>query len=211
MSGFSTTRSNIWGIDNISKQYGSILRGWGPPVPKAGVLGDLYIDNLTYQLFEKREVNDRDDWGHYLWVVPSQYRNSMKWFGPSGPANTLGRPGDFFLQWAGYDNYGMQLKIWGPKLVSGWPENGEGPGNTGTPVIAVSDVRSVGLMDSGPDAKDLSGTRLWAVGLMDEYIVPLSVTANPGEPVTPVGVPSTGQLVLLTTNPLYTVEDNHVV
>jgi hypothetical protein len=49
MSGFSTSRS---GIDNVSKQYGSILRG-GPPVPKAGV-GDLYIDNMTFQLFEKR-------------------------------------------------------------------------------------------------------------------------------------------------------------
>ena len=101
MSGFSTTRSNMWSIDNISKQYGSILRGYGPPVPKAGVIGDLYIDSLTHQLFEKRRVNSLDDWGHYLWVVPSLYRNALKWFGPTRPLNVIGRPGDYYLHWSG--------------------------------------------------------------------------------------------------------------
>src|SRR4029077_5161760 len=131
MSGFSTSRPSVIAAP---KQHGSILRGWGPPVPKAGVLGDLYIDNLTFQLFEKRCFHSLDDWGHYLFVVPSAYRNTLKWFGPNRPNDSLGGAGDHFLQWAGYDNYGMQPTIFGPKLIDGWPENGGDPSNGG-PVI----------------------------------------------------------------------------
>ena len=145
MSGFSTSRSGQ-GIDNISKQHGSILRGWGPPVPKAGVLGDLYMDNFTFQLFEKRGINGLDDWGHHLFVVPSTYRSSLKWFGPSRPINALGRPGDYYLQWAGYGNYGMQMTILGPKIIYGWPENGEGPSDTGNTVIVNEGVQQTGLV-----------------------------------------------------------------
>lgn len=206
MSGFCTSR---FGLDNIAKQYGSILRGFGPPVPKAGVLGDLYIDNLTFQLFEKRGVDGLDDWGHYLFVVPSTYRNSLKWFGPSRPSNTIGVPGDYFLQWAGYDNYGMQLSIFGPKLIIGWPENGDG-GNGGL-IITVANVFPLGLVDEGPSLIDKMLTQLIAVGLLDEYIIPLSVTANPGEAVQPIGLPNTGTLVITALNPLYTVEDEHAL
>lgn len=205
MSGFSTSRFS--GIDNIAKQHGSMLRGWGPPVPKAGVAGDLYIDNLTFQLFEKRGVSGLDDWGHYLFVVPSPYGNNLKWFGPNGPGNTIGISGDYFLQWAGYNNYGMQLMIWGPKSVVGWPENGVGP-STGITEVG---VHQIGLVDEGPVLADKMPTQLIAVGLFDEYIIPLSVTANPGDFVSPIGLPNSGTLVLVTLNPLYTAEDEHAI
>jgi hypothetical protein len=208
MSGFSNSRS---GIDNISKQYGAILRGYGPPVPKAGVIGDLYIDVLTYQLFEKRSTGRLDDWGHYLFVVPATYRNSLKWFGPSRPSNKVGVPGDYFLQWAGYANYGMQLSIFGPKVIVGWPENGDGGGTGGGPVINTTGVRQIGVLDEGLVLTDMALTQLIAIGVFDEYVIPLSVTANPGESVPPVGVPNTGQLVITALNPLYTAEDEHAI
>lgn len=208
MSGFSNSRT---AIDNVTKQYGSILRGYGPPVPKAGVIGDLYIDNFTFQLFEKRSTGGLDDWGHYLFVVPSIYINTLKWFGPSKPTNALGRPGDYYLQWAGYSNYGMQLSIFGPKSIDSWPENGETSGG-GTPVITMNeDVHSLGIVGQGPDMTDVTPDTLIAVGLLADYNIPLTVTADPGEPVPPVGVQNTGQVVTVTINPLYTAEDEHAL
>jgi hypothetical protein len=207
MSGFSTSRCSI---DNIAKQYGSILRGYGPPVPKAGVIGDLYIDVLTFNLFEKRCTNSLDDWGHCLFTVPPSYKNTLKWFGSGRPDDKLGLAGDYFMQWAGYDNYGMQLTIFGPKLITGWPENG-GDTTTGGPPITTAKVLPLGVSNEGSLLTDLMPNQLIAVGLLDEYFIPLSVTANPGEPVSPIGVPSTGKLVLITFNPLYTAEDEHAL
>ena len=207
MSGFDTSRP---GIIAMAKQHGSILRGFGPPVPQAGVVGDLYIDVLsTWQLFEKREINGLDDWGHFLWTIPPLYRNSLKWFGPSGPGNTLGVPGDYFLQWAGYDNYGMNPTIWGPKLWTGWPENGDGPGT----VIAYQKdgVYPLGLADEGPVKVDVALNQLIAVGIFDEYVIPFTVTANSGDPVLQLGTQSSGQLVIVAINPLYTAEDEHAL
>jgi hypothetical protein len=206
MSGFSTSRS---GTDNTAKQYGSILRGYGPPVPQAGVVGDLYVDTLTFQFFEKRKTNGLDPWGHYLFTIPSIYQNSLKWFGPSTPSNIIGLPGDYFLQWAGYDNYGMQLTIWGPKLWSGWPESGTSSG-AGLNITNIG-VYQLGLLDEGPVLTDTMLSQLIATGLADEYIVPLSVTANVNEPVIQLGLQSSGQLVIGTINPLYTAEDEHVL
>ena len=204
MSGFSTSR---FGTDSIAKQHGSILRGSGPPVPQAGVVGDLYIDVLTFQFFEKRKRNGLDAWGHYLFSVPSLYRNTLKFFGASGPSNTIGIIGDYFLQWSGYANYGMMPTIWGPKQWTGWPENGDGPSNP----ITDSNILRLGLLDDGTALKDVAPSQLIATGLFDEYIIPVPVTANPSEPVTQIGVQSTGQLVLLTINPLYTAEDEHAL
>jgi hypothetical protein len=206
MSGFSTSRS---GIDNVAKGYGSILRGYGPPVPKAGVVGDLYIDNMTFQLFEKRSSGYIDDWGHYLFTVPANYRNSLKWFGQSGPDNSLGRTGDYFLQWGGYDNYGMNPTIWGPKLLAGWPENGEG--SNSNVVITSADVLPIGLLEDGAVLTDTMPGQLIAIGLLEEYVIPLLVTASPNDPVTPVGVPSSGMLIPFDINPLYTAEDTHAI
>jgi len=207
MSGFSTSRSSI---DNVAKLYGSILRGYGPPVPKAGVVGDLYIDVQTLNLFEKRSTGGLDDWGHYLFTVPSSYGNTLKWFGPSRPSNALGVSGDYFLQWAGYDNYGMQLTIFGPKLIAGWSENG-GDTSSGGPVIAVTGVYPLGLSSEGSVLTDIALSQLIAVGLSADYVIPLTVTADPGNSVPPVGLPNTGKLVLVTLNPLYTAEDEHAL
>lgn len=203
MSGFSTSR---FGLDSIVKQYGSILHGYGPPVPKAGVIGDLYIDAMTFQMFEKR-THGLDDWGHYLFIVPSPYSNNLKWFGPSAPSNTVGITGDYFMHWAGYDNYGMQLTIWGPKAITGWTENGEGPDS---PIVADS-IRPLGLLDEGPLRKDMKPTQLIAVGLFDEYIIPLTVTSNQNDLVSQSGLQNTGKLVMVTINPLYAAEDTHAL
>lgn len=206
MSGFDTSRP---GIVAMAKQHGSVLRGFGPPVPQAGVVGDLYIDVLTWQLFEKRNINGLDDWGHYLFITPPLYRNSLKWFGPSAPANTLGVPGDYFLQWAGYDNYGMQPTIWGPKLWTGWPENGDGPGTV--IAYAMNGIYPLGLADEGPVFADMMLNQLIAAGIFDEYIIPMTVTANPGDPVLQLGTQSSGQLVLVAMNALYTAQDEHAL
>ncbi len=191
------------GIYAQAKQFGSILRGFGPPVPQAGVTGDLYIDNVTFQLFEKREINGLDDWGHYLWIVPTLYHTTLKWFGPNGPNNDIGIVGDYFLQWAGYPNYGMQPLIWGPKAWSGWPENGDGPGT----VIVGNTVLPIGLLSEGAPLTDVQPSRLIAIGLLSEYIIPVPVTAAAGDPVLELGLQSSGDLISVTVNSLYTAED----
>lgn len=110
------------GVFAQTKQFGSVLRGSGPPVPAAGVLGDLYLDTQTWQLFEKRGGRT-DPWGHYLFAVPVGYRNGLKWFGSSGPASSIGADGDYFLLFGGYPNYGLQPMIYGPKAAGSWPAN----------------------------------------------------------------------------------------
>ncbi len=206
MSGFDTSRP---GIVTMAKQFGSVLRGDGPPVPQAGVTGDLYLDRLTWQLFEKRNINGLDDWGHYLWVMPSAFRSGLKWFGTSAPDDSIGVVGDYFLQWAGFDNYGMQPTIWGPKLWTGWPENGDG-GTTGI-ASGHNEVHRLGAADEGTDVVDKMLNQLIAVGVFDEYVIPFNVTANPGDPVLQLGVTGSGTLVIVTINPLYTAEDEHAV
>lgn len=103
------------------KQLGSVLRGFGPPVLQAGVVGDLYLDQTTWQLFNKRSTNRLDPWGHYLFVVPALYRATLKWFSSAAPSNDIGVDGDYFMLWGGYPNYGMQPAIFGPKAAGAWP------------------------------------------------------------------------------------------
>ena len=206
MSGFDTSRTSSGNIFR-SKQFGSILRGYGPPVPQAGMNGDLYIDVLSWNLFERRAGDTVDDWGHFLFNVPGAYRTSLNWFGASAPSNSIGVMGDYFLQWAGFPNYGMNPIIWGPRTWTGWPENGDGPGT----IIAIGhdEVHQLGLADEGPDLVDMTPNQLIAVGLFDEYIIPVPVTANPGDPVLQLGMQSSGTLVVLTINTLYTATDDH--
>jgi len=205
MSGFDTSRP---GIVAMAKQYGSILRGWGPPVPQAGVTGDLYVDNLTYHLYEKRDINGLDDWGHYLFDVPADYRQTLKWFGSSPPDNTLGVVGDIFMLWAGYDNYGMQPMLWGPKLWTGWPENGDGP-DVPIATNTASQVLQIGIADEGGPRTDIAPSQLIALGIFDEYIIPFQITAGANELVKHLGMMSGGYLVILAMNSLYTAEDEH--
>lgn len=208
MSGFDTARASSGSIFR-SKQFGSILRGYGPPVPQAGVTGDLYVDTLTWNLFEKRNIDGLDDWGHYLFALPPLYRTALKWFGAASPDDTIGIPGDYFLQWSGYPNYGMQPVIWGPRLWTGWPENGGGPGTI--IVSAHPEVHQLGLLAEGPDKADVALNQLIAIGIFDEYIIPLIVTANPSDPVLQLGMQSSGELVIVTINTLYTAEDEHAL
>lgn len=112
------------GVFAQTKQFGSVLRGNGAPVPQAGVVGDLYVDEQTWQLFNKRYASDGvDPWGHYLFVVPVTYQARLKWFVSSAPGKDIGVNGDYALLWGGYPNYGLQPSIYGPKAAGAWPAN----------------------------------------------------------------------------------------
>lgn len=201
------------GVFFQAKQFGSILRGFGPPVPQAGVVGDLYIDVQTWQLFNKRATaqgDSIDPWGPYLFVVPDTYRTTLKWFNAYAPGNDIGAPGDYCLLWAGWSNYGMQPSIYGPKQAAGWPENGDGS----TVPIAVAGagfVLPVGLSDEGAPIAYSTSTQLIVVGLTDEYILALPATAAAGDPVAQLGLQSGPAAVVVAINSLYTAEDNHAV
>ena len=103
------------GVFFQAKQFGSILRGFGPPVPQAGVVGDLYMDTQTFNLYEKRASDETDPWGHFLFVVPVTYQSTLKWFTASQITDDIGQNGDYALLWAGFGNYGLQPSIFGPK------------------------------------------------------------------------------------------------
>jgi hypothetical protein len=109
------------GIFAQAKQFGSVLRGFGPPVPEAGVVGDLYLDVQTWFLYAKRLANDPSPWGHYLFMVPATYQAQLKWFSAYPPTNDIGVNGDYALLWGGYPNYGLQPTIFGPKAAGAWP------------------------------------------------------------------------------------------
>jgi hypothetical protein len=212
MSGFDNGTAQ-GGVFFQAKQFGSILRGFGPPVPQAGVVGDLYIDVQTWQLFNKRSTTASDDidpWGHYLFVVPVAYRTTLKWFNSYAPGNDIGVTGDYCLLWAGWANYGMQPSVYGPKQAAGWPENGDG----GTVLIAVAGagtVLPVGLSDEGAPLTYSASTQLIVAGLSDEFILPVPATANAGDPVTLQGLQSGPAAVVVTLNTLYTAEDTHAL
>lgn len=212
MSGFDNGSLQS-GIFFQVKQFGSILRGFGPPVPQAGVVGDLYIDVQTWNLYNKRSAaagDDIDPWGHYLFVVPVTYRTALKWFNSYPPGNDIGVTGDYCLLWAGWSNYGMQPSIFGPKQASGWPENGNGP-DVLIAVAGAGTVLPVGLTGEGAALPESVSTQLIVVGLTDEYILPVPVTAIAGSPVTQQGLQSGPAAVAVTLNPLYTAEDSHAI
>ena len=120
MSGFDNGTLQ-GGIFAQTKQFGSILRGFGPPSPNAGVIGDTYIDAQTFFLYVRRGNNKADPWGNYLFAVPDDYRAGLKWFATIMPTNDIGVDGDYCLLWGGYPNYGLQPSIYGPKAAGTWP------------------------------------------------------------------------------------------
>lgn len=125
MSGFDNGTLQ-GGIFSQAKRFGSVIRGFGPPVPQAGVVGDLYLDAQTWFLFNKRSTDaagDVDPWGHYLFQVPPTYQAQLKWWGSIPPTNDIGINGDYCLLWGGYPNYGLQPSIFGPKAAGAWPAN----------------------------------------------------------------------------------------
>jgi hypothetical protein len=202
--------SSQGGVFFQAKQFGSIIRGLGPPVPQAGVVGDVYIDVQTWQLFNKRATDITDPWGRYLFVVPLAYRTSLKFFSSFAPGNDIGVAGDYCLLWGGWANYGMQPSIYGPKQAAGWPENGEGPSTT-IAALGAGTVLPVGLEGEGAPLADSTSTQLIVVGLLDEYILGIPVLAGAGDPVQQLGLQSGPASVAVTINPLYTAEDQHAI
>lgn len=122
MSGFDNGTLSS-GIVAQAKQFGSIIRGFGPPVPAVGVVGDLYLDVQTWFLYERRAGNITDPWGHYLFLVPATYQAQLKYFSCAPPPNSVGVNGDYCLLWGGYPNYGLQLTVFGPYAAGAWPAN----------------------------------------------------------------------------------------
>lgn len=122
MSGFDNGTVQQ-GVFAQAKQFGSVLRGTGEPVPSAGVVGDVYIDTQTFFLYAKRSSDGASPWGNYLFPVPLAYQPALKWFSSSQPSNDLGVNGDYCLIWGGYPNYGLQPSILGPKAAGAWPAN----------------------------------------------------------------------------------------
>lgn len=201
------------GVFFQAKQFGAILRGSGPPVPQAGVVGDVYIDTQTWFLFNKRSAaagDDIDPWGHYLFQVPALYRTTLKWFSAFAPGDDLGVAGDYCLLWGGYSNYGMQPSIYGPKQATSWPENGNGP-NVLIAAAGAGTVLQVGLSGEGAALNESNSTQLIAVGLVDEYILAVPVRAGAGDPVGQLGLQSGPVSVTVALNALYTAEDQHAV
>lgn len=103
------------------KQFGAVLRGSGPPVPAVGNTGDLYVDNVTSQVFAKRGCDLTDPWGHYLFVMPAPYVATLRWFCAAPPPDAVGQLGDYCLLWGGYPNYGLQPTVYGPRGANSWP------------------------------------------------------------------------------------------
>lgn len=145
MSGFDNG-SLQGGVYFQAKQFGSILRGFGPPVPQAGVIGDLYIDTQTFNLYNKRSTDasgDVDPWGHYLFVVPVTYQTRLKWFSAYAPTPDVGIDGDYCLLWGGYPNYGIQPMIYGPRAAGVWPANPVSVPVTINPLYTAEDTHGV--------------------------------------------------------------------
>lgn len=144
MSGFDNGTMQS-GIHDQVKRTGPVLRGSGPPVPQAGVLGDLYVSNSTGQLFEKRAVDYFNPWGHYLFVVPEAYRATLRWFSIARPSDDVGAPGDYCLLWGGYPNYGLGMVVYGPKDAdAGWPDTPATVDVEINPLYTAEDQRAVG-------------------------------------------------------------------
>jgi hypothetical protein len=212
MAGFDNGTSQS-GVFFQAKQFGEILRGYGPPVPQAGVGGDVYIDVQSWQLYTKRLTGPgdmTDPWGNWLFIVPDAYRTALKWFSTFQPGDDIGRAGDYCLHWSSWANYGMVPSIYGPKQANGWPESGVG-GELLIALAGAGTVLPVGLTDEGATINMSNSTQLIALGLLDEYILAVPVEAGAGDPVQELGLQSGPALVELDVNPLYSAQNTNGV
>lgn len=209
MAGFDNGTAQS-GLFAQAKQFGSVLRGFGPPAPTAGVLGDLYIDVQTWLLYAKTEQQSTDPWGNWLFQVPAAYQSSLKWFSASQPDNSIGIAGDYCLLWGGLNNYGIQPSIYGPKAGNSWPEGGDGPITPLDPAYA-GYALPVGLSDEGTPAAYSNSSQLIASGLADEYILALPVPQIVNSPVYELGLSSFPVNVPVVVNPSYAATDTHPV
>lgn len=199
------------GVFAQTKQFGSVLRGAGPPAPGAGLVGDLYLDTQQFFLYEKRAANDVDPWGHYLFQVPVTYQNTLKWFSATIPGNDVGVPGDYCLLWGGYGNYGMQPSIFGPKTNNSlWPEGGDGPTTQFDPAY-IGYALPAGVSDEGTPVAYSSSSQLIVAGDADEYIMAIPAAPMANGIVYQIGLQGRPVNVVVTLNPLYAAEDRHGV
>lgn len=192
------------------KQFGSILRGFGPPAPTAGLVGDLYLDVQTNFLYAKREAEATDPWGNYLFAVPVNYAPTLKWFSAAAPTNDFGLAGDYCLAWAGYANYGTGPSLYGPKAAYGWPEIGEGPDTNIDPTYAGYAI-AVGLADEGAALPLSSSSQLIVTGLLDEYILAIPVVTAGGTSISQLGLPEGPVSAPMNLNPQYSAVNEHAV
>lgn len=207
MAGFDNGTSQD-GIFAQAKQLGSILRGSGPPVPAAGVVGDLYIDVQTWFLYEKRDAQSTDPWGHYLFAVPLAYQSGLKWFSSYLPTNDFGVDGDYCLLWSGFDNYGLQPSICGPKAAGFWPESGAGADLLLDAAYAGYSLPA-GASDEGAPIAFGASWQLTVAGVTEEYILAIPVLQLPNTTVIERGVRSTPLVIAVNLDPLYTAIDKH--
>ena len=210
MAGFDNGTAQS-GVFAQAKQFGAVLRGSGPPVPGAGVEGDLYLDVQTWFLYEKRDPEGIDPWGHYLFQVPAAYQSGLNWFSSALPTNSFGANGDYCLLWAGYNNYGLQPSVCGPNVNGYWPESGDGPDllldvtNAGYTIPA-------GLSDEDATLTAFSNSwQLVVVGVDTEYVLSIPVPQTAGTPVLQRGLRAAPVVQAVALNPLYSAEDAHAV
>lgn len=196
------------GIFAQAKQFGAILRGFGPPVPQAGVVGDLYIDVQDWFLYEKRDTHGTDPWGHYLFPVAAAYQAGLKWFSSYLPTNDFGVNGDYCLLWGGFNNYGLQLSICGPKANDCWPESGSGPDLLLDGAYAGYEL-PVGLSDEGTPTALGASWQLVVAGETDEYILSIPVLQLANTVIIQRGLRSAPLVTAVVLNPLYTAIDKH--
>lgn len=196
------------GIFAQAKQFGAVLRGDGPPVPAAGVVGDLYIDVQDWFLYGKRDAQATDPWGHYLFPVDATYQSGLKWFSSSLPTNDFGADGDYCLLWSGYNNYGLQPSICGPKADGCWPESGDGPDLLLDAAYAGYSL-PVGVSDEGTATAFGASWQLIVAGENDEYVLSIPVLQLGGTTFLQRGLASPPANVNVVLNPLYTAIDKH--
>lgn len=209
MSGFDSGSSQ-GGIFAQTKQFGPILRGSGPPVPGAGVTGDLYIDVQTWFLYEKRSAEGTDPWGHYLFVVPAQYQLGLNWFSSSLPTNIFGANGDYCLLWGGFNNYGLQPSFCGPNTNGYWPESGDGPNLLLDPAYAGYSLPA-GELDEGAPIAFSNSWQLIVAAEDSEYVLSIPVPQVGNTPSIQRAEQCAPVVTAVALNPLYTAEDEHAV
>ena len=198
------------GIFAQAKQFGSILRGFGPPVPVAGVVGDLYVDTQTWFLYEKRSAEGIDPWGHYLFAVPVQYQAGLNWFNSSLPTNGFGANGDYCLLWGGFNNYGLQPSFCGPNVNGYWPESGDGPDLLLDPTYAGYTLPA-GEEDEGAPIAFSNSWQLIVAGEDGEYVMSIPVPQVGNTTVIQRAEQNPPAVVPVALNPLYSAEDEHAI
>lgn len=209
MSGFdSGTVQN--GVHAQARMFGAVVRGYGPPVPAFGAVGDVYMDVQTRFLYQKRAYSQIDPWGHYLYEVPEPYADTLKWFSTFAPSNDFGMPGDYCLQLGGWANYGLEISLYGPKAAYGWFELGSGPDTVIDPLYQKTAL-PVGLSDEGDAVAYSTSTQIIVGGLIDEYILAIPTLLDGGTTVPQLGLLSGPVQVSVPLNPLYSATDVHTV